>query len=115
MPSDSSATRRWLKDILYQIDLAQSFVGDLDYEVFRDDLLRFHAVTRCLEIVSEASQRLPDDVKARHPAIPWKEMATAGNVYRHDYGYTMAMLARAASGRRCGSPCRPCALWLSTS
>jgi uncharacterized protein with HEPN domain len=28
---------------------------------------------------------LPDDLKARHPAIPWKQMAGAGNVYRHDY------------------------------
>lgn len=38
-----------------------------------------------LEIISEASRRLPDDLKARHPTIPWKEMAGAGNVYRHDY------------------------------
>jgi uncharacterized protein with HEPN domain len=42
-------------------------------------------VTRCLEIISEASRRLPDDLKARHPSIAWKEMAGAGNVYRHDY------------------------------
>jgi uncharacterized protein with HEPN domain len=28
---------------------------------------------------------LPEDLKARHPSIPWKEMAGAGNVYRHDY------------------------------
>jgi uncharacterized protein with HEPN domain len=28
---------------------------------------------------------LPDDLKARHPAIAWKQMAGAGNVYRHDY------------------------------
>jgi hypothetical protein len=44
-----------------------------------------NAVTRCLEIISEASRRLPEDVKARHPAIGWKQMAGAGNVYRHDY------------------------------
>jgi uncharacterized protein with HEPN domain len=24
-------------------------------------------------------------VKARHPDIGWKQMAGAGNVYRHDY------------------------------
>jgi uncharacterized protein with HEPN domain len=85
MPSEPFPTRRWLSDIRYHIQLAQSFVVDLDYEAFRDDLLRFHAVTRCLEIISEASRRLPDELKARHPAIAWKEMASAGNVYRHDY------------------------------
>jgi uncharacterized protein with HEPN domain len=42
-------------------------------------------VTRALEIISEASRRLPEDIKARHPEIPWVEMAGAGKVYRHDY------------------------------
>ena len=41
--------------------------------------------TRCLEIISEASRRLPDELKTRHPSIEWRNMAIAGNVYRHDY------------------------------
>jgi uncharacterized protein with HEPN domain len=28
---------------------------------------------------------LPDELKARHPSIAWREMAAAGNIYRHDY------------------------------
>jgi uncharacterized protein with HEPN domain len=28
---------------------------------------------------------LPDELKARHPSIAWRQMAGAGNVYRHDY------------------------------
>jgi uncharacterized protein with HEPN domain len=51
----------------------------------RADNLRLYAVTRCLEIISEASRRLPDEVKARHPSIAWREMAAAGNIYRHEY------------------------------
>jgi uncharacterized protein with HEPN domain len=41
-------------------------------------------VTRCLEIISEAS-RLPAEMKTRHPQIPWADIAGAGNIYRHDY------------------------------
>ena len=52
---------------------------------FREDLRSVYAVTRCLEIISEASRRLPDDMKARHPSIAWTDMAGAGNIYRHDY------------------------------
>jgi uncharacterized protein with HEPN domain len=26
-----------------------------------------------------------DELKARHPDIAWRNMAGAGNVYRHDY------------------------------
>jgi uncharacterized protein with HEPN domain len=74
-----------LRDILYHIDLATQFVAGFDYAAFRDDVRTVYAVTRCLEIISEASRRLPDDLKARHPSIAWKRMAGAGNVYRHDY------------------------------
>jgi uncharacterized protein with HEPN domain len=74
-----------LRDILHHIDLAESFAAGLEYHAFHDDLRTVYAVTRCLEIISEASRRLPESLKARHPSIPWKQMAGAGNVYRHDY------------------------------
>ena len=51
-----------------------------------------YAVTRCIEIISEASRRLPDEIKTRHPSIAWKNMAGAGNVYRHDYEDVAAKL-----------------------
>jgi uncharacterized protein with HEPN domain len=73
-----------LRDIAHHIALAQNFAAGTTYEAFKDDLLRLYAVTRCLEIISEASRRLPDE-RARHPAIEWREMAAAGNFYRHEY------------------------------
>jgi uncharacterized protein with HEPN domain len=74
-----------LRDILHHIDLAIGFSAGSDRVSFKLDSKTVYAVTRCLEIISEASRRLPDDMKARHPAIGWKQMAAAGNVYRHDY------------------------------
>jgi uncharacterized protein with HEPN domain len=85
MRSDRAKAIGWLNDIRSHIDLVQGFVAGLDSETFRADMLRFLAVTRCLEIISEASRRLPDDLKERHPAILWREMAGAGNIYRHEY------------------------------
>ena len=83
MPSKSLDTA--LRDILHHIDLAPNFSAEFDPASFKHDIKTVYAVTRCLEIISEASRRLPDDMKARHPAIGWKQMAGAGNVYRHDY------------------------------
>jgi uncharacterized protein with HEPN domain len=85
MPSKPAQVARWLNDILQNVNLAQSFVGELDRAAFCADTLRVYGVTRCLEIISEASRRLPDDLKARHLSIAWKEMAGTGSVYRHDY------------------------------
>jgi uncharacterized protein with HEPN domain len=83
MPSKSLDTV--LRDILHHIDLATNFSEGFDRASFKHDVKTVYAVTRCLEIISEASRRLPGDVKARHPDIGWKQMAGAGNVYRHDY------------------------------
>jgi uncharacterized protein with HEPN domain len=74
-----------LRDIAHHIDLALSFTAGFDYEAFVADQRTVYAVTRCLEIISEASRRLPDDLTARHPSIAWRDMAGAGNIYRHDY------------------------------
>ena len=87
MRSDKESLHRWLTDIGYHIAKAQSFVEGMSYETFRDDDLRFYATTRCLEIISEATRRLPDELKERHSSIPWQEIAAAGNVYRHEYDH----------------------------
>lgn len=83
MPSNPAGTA--LRDILHHIDLATHFAASFDATSFHDDLRTVYAVTRCLEIISEASRRLPDELKARHPSIAWKRIAGAGNIYRHNY------------------------------
>jgi uncharacterized protein with HEPN domain len=83
MPSD--AVIGPLTDMRDNINLALSFIAELSLDQFLADRRSVYAVTRCLEIISEASRRLPDELKARHPHIRWRGMAGAGNVYRHDY------------------------------
>jgi uncharacterized protein with HEPN domain len=39
----------------------------------------------CVEIISEASRHLPNELKARHPHIPWRKVAGIGNILRHNY------------------------------
>jgi uncharacterized protein with HEPN domain len=38
-----------------------------------------------LEIISEASRRLPQELLQRHQEIDWAAIAAAGNIYRHEY------------------------------
>lgn len=83
MPSDPVVTA--LSDILHHINLATRFVEGFERAAFLEDIRTVYAVIRCLEVISEASRRLPEELKARHPNIAWRQMAGAGNVYRHDY------------------------------
>jgi uncharacterized protein with HEPN domain len=58
---------------------------DVPLDVFENDWQRQWLVERGVEIVSEASRRLVDELKARHPEIPWQKVAGIGNLLRHDY------------------------------
>jgi uncharacterized protein with HEPN domain len=92
MPSEKVVG--YIKDILHHIDLATEFVGGLTAQQFGRDVLRVYAVTRCLEIISEASRRLPTEIKDRHPDLAWRDMAGAGNIYRHHYDNVAAARVR---------------------
>jgi uncharacterized protein with HEPN domain len=85
MPSmPSSSLPAALRDILKNIRVARSFIVGLSPSDFLADQRTSYAVVG-LEIISEASRRLPPDLKTGHPEIAWSNIADAGNVYRHQY------------------------------
>jgi uncharacterized protein with HEPN domain len=83
MPSKNPAQR--LQDILDNLDLIEAFTTGLGYHGFESDRKTVYAVVRALEIISEATRRLPDELKERYADIDWAAVAAAGNIYRHEY------------------------------
>jgi uncharacterized protein with HEPN domain len=73
-------------DILQAIANIEADTAGLDFEPFVADRRVHQLVERNLEIISEASRRIPDRLKATEPDVPWQEIAGIGNVLRHDYG-----------------------------
>ncbi|WP_245516540.1 DUF2283 domain-containing protein [Methylobacterium segetis] len=92
MPSERE--RRALLGILENAEAALEFTKDLSFATFETDRRTLYAVVRCLEIISETSRRVGPDVRGRHPQIPWRQIADAGNVYRHRYDNVSASLVR---------------------
>ena len=82
MPSKNPAQR--LADIIDNVDAIKEFIAELDFQAFRAYRKTVYAVVRALEIISEASRRLPDELLHRQPEIDWA-VAAAGKVYRHEY------------------------------
>ena len=74
-----------LTDIVEAIERIRGVLGDMSLEAFEADWQRRWLVERGVEIVSEASRRPTDELKARHPEIPWQKVAGIGNVLRHNY------------------------------
>ena len=84
--------RRKLLDIRENGKLARDWIEGMSASDFAADVKTFYAVTRALEVISEASRGIDLESKARFSHLPWGDIAGAGNIYRHDYEEVSAVL-----------------------
>ena len=56
-----------------------------DYDSFMASHTHQDAVLRNLQTLAESTQRLAEDVKAKHPAVPWRSIAAFRNILVHNY------------------------------
>jgi uncharacterized protein with HEPN domain len=57
----------------------------MHYETFAEDKKTVNAVIRSLEVLGEATKRIPTSFRQKHPDIPWSKMAGMRDVLIHDY------------------------------
>ena len=74
-----------VQDILDAIAAIQDYVSDHDLDSFREDQKTIDAVVYRFVIIGEAAAALPDEVRARHPALPWDPIRGMRNVVVHEY------------------------------
>jgi uncharacterized protein with HEPN domain len=75
----------YLNDILVAIQEVEEFTNGMSYETFTADKKTVNAVIRSLEILGEATKRIPNSFRLKHPDIPWSKMAGMRDVLIHDY------------------------------
>jgi uncharacterized protein with HEPN domain len=74
-----------LIDILNAISAVRTWIESRTYDDYLKDHMLRAAIERQVEIVSEASRRIPDRLKAMRADIPWRDVASVGNILRHRY------------------------------
>ena len=74
-----------VEELLDYIEQATGYVSGMTFEQYSSDRKTQRAVERCIEVISESSRYIPQDMKAKHPDIPWRDVAAIGNVFRHEY------------------------------
>ena len=73
-----------VEELLDYIEQASAYVHGMTFEQYSSDRKTQRAVERCIEVISEASRHIPDEITAKHPHIPWRDVAAIGNVFRHE-------------------------------
>jgi uncharacterized protein with HEPN domain len=74
-----------LEDILDSADKITRYTYSMTFDEFAADSKTIDAVIRNLEIIGEASNRLPDEVKDNNPQINWHKMRGLRNRIAHGY------------------------------
>ena len=75
----------FLPDILEACAKVRVLVAGMDLPAFSGDWRTRDAALHNLEVIGEAVKRLPDELKAMHPAVPWKRIAGFRKVLVHAY------------------------------
>jgi uncharacterized protein with HEPN domain len=57
----------------------------VDFDRFERDEKTADAVIRNFQVVGEAARRVPEEVMARHPEIPWPQMRGTRDLLVHEY------------------------------
>ncbi len=62
-----------------------AYTRGLDQGRFVTDGLVYDATLRNLELIGEAANHVPDEVRAAHPEIPWRTIVATRNRLIHGY------------------------------
>ena len=80
--------KRWdmyVDDMLRACDLVLEFTDGFELDDVLGDDLRYSGTLYRLQTIGEAANKIPSDVYARHPEIPWRDMINARNWIAHGY------------------------------
>jgi|AntRauTorcE11897_2_1112592.scaffolds.fasta_scaffold14754_5 uncharacterized protein with HEPN domain len=75
----------YLDDMLDAIEKAKAFISGMNFDEFKNDDKTVYAVIRALEILGEASNKIPRSIQRNYPQIPWKEVNGMRNKLIHNY------------------------------
>jgi len=75
----------YIQDILEVLGEVEDFTTGMQFDDFVKDKKTINAVVRSLEVIGEATKRIPDSFREKYPKIPWKRMAGMRDKLIHEY------------------------------
>ena len=73
--------RLYFSDIQDSGEAIVEYISGLSYEEFCEDRKTYSAVIREFEIIGEAVNKIPDDIKQYHQNVQWKDIKVIPNPF----------------------------------
>ncbi len=87
--SDSPGSQRewrfYLEDMIDFAEKCLSYTDGMDQRQFIGSGITYDATLRNLELIGEAATRVPAEIRAAHPDIPWRMIIATRNRLIHAY------------------------------
>ena len=83
-----SGRREWrfyIDDMIYFAEKTLTYTDGFGQADFVVSGLTYDATLRNLELIGEAATHIPDEVRCRHPDIPWRMIIATRNRLIHGY------------------------------
>jgi uncharacterized protein with HEPN domain len=81
----SLSPTEYIQHMLDEIDYILSRISDMNYESFVRDETFKRAFVRSIEVIGEASKKLPEDIQAIQQDIEWRKVSGMRDRLIHDY------------------------------
>ena len=81
----SRSSIEYLRHILDEADYLRAESEGLSRDAFLSDETLKRAFARSLEIIGEASKKLPDELRRKYADVPWRSMAGMRDRLIHGY------------------------------
>ena len=75
----------YINDLIESCEDILTFTENMSYADFSSDKKTVLAVIRCLEVIGEATKKIPPSLRLKHPTIPWRQMAGMRDKLIHEY------------------------------
>jgi uncharacterized protein with HEPN domain len=85
MNSGPEADALYLDQVVELVQLIRDSLAGTDEAEFLSDRLKGDATALRLGAIGEASRKLSDELRARHPEIDWRKMYGLRNIVAHHY------------------------------